>query len=164
MLVRFAQSDVAARLGRALAAGADVRREVAFHARVRFPAGAKVGPFEALLVKGTIDLWLPDDGEVRLVDHKTNAPSREHPTPASLAAHYAWQLRLYALAAERLLGRDVSGASLLLLDPGWGPEAVEVPVDVSGPGLEEARRLCQAFARAELEDRWPADWRALLSI
>jgi ATP-dependent exoDNAse (exonuclease V) beta subunit len=164
MLERFSRSAVAGRLGSALAAGDDVRRELPFHARIRFPGGARVEPFDALLVKGSIDLWLPEDGEVRLVDYKTNARTREHASPESLGEHYAWQLRLYALAAERLLGRDVRGASLLLLDPGWGPEAVEVPVDVSGPALEEARRLCQAFARAARDDRWPMDWHDLLRV
>jgi len=168
MLRRFEASAVAGELGGALASGADARREAAFHARVRFPAGAQVAGFEHLLVKGTIDLWLPrlragaDGDGVWILDHKTNPPSSARPTPESLAAHYAPQLRLYALAAERLLGRDVAGAALLLLDPGWGPAAIEVPIDVSGPALEETRRLCQAFAEAERVGRWPADWRDLL--
>jgi hypothetical protein len=71
-------------------------------------------------------------------------------------------MRLYALAAERILGRDVAGADLVLLDPGWGPEAVVVPVPVLGPDLEEARRLCEAFAVSAMEGRWPEDWRVLL--
>jgi ATP-dependent helicase/nuclease subunit A len=172
MAARFMLSAVARDLGAALAAGGDVRRELAFHARIRFPAGQPVAGLEGLLVRGGIDLWLPrgagdrgagEGGGVWIVDHKTNAPTAAHPTPASLAEHYAPQLRLYALAAERLLGHDVAGASLLLLDPGWGAEALEVPVDVSGPALEETRRLCRAFAVAELEDRWPADWHDLLA-
>ena len=133
-----------------------------FHARIRFPGGARVGDHDALLVRGSIDLWLPEEGGVRIVDHKTNPPTRAHRTPADLARHYAVQLRLYALAAERLLGRDVAGASLLLLDEGWGPAAVEVAVDVAGEGLEDARRLCQAYALAALEGRWPADWHDLV--
>ena len=64
---------------------------------------------------------------------------------------------------ERLRGADVAGAHLLLLDPDWGPEAVEVTVDVSGPALEEARRLCRAYAVAALEGRWPASWGELLA-
>ncbi len=162
MLARFETSAVAHDLATAVAAGGDQRREAAFHARVRFPAGATVAGFEHLLVRGTIDLWLPRAGGIWIVDHKTNMRSAAHPTPASLAAYYAPQLRLYALAAERLLGGDVAGAALLLLDPGWGPTALEVPIDVSGPALEETRRLCQAFAEAERVDRWPADWRDLL--
>lgn len=162
---RFLCSDLGARLRRALADGADVRREVALHARIRFPAGEPVGGFEALLVKGSIDLWLPTPEGVLVVDHKTNRRGGAFATPEALAEHYAWQLRLYALAAERALGAEVAGARLVLLDPGWapdGPAGVEVAVDVSGPRLEETRRLCRAFARAELEGRYPTDWRLLL--
>ena len=96
-----------------------------------------------------------------IVDHKTNRRSQRLPTPEAVAEHYAWQLRLYALAAERVLGFDVVGAQLCLLDPSWGPAAVDVPVDIEGDALEEARSLCRAFARAELEGRYPADWRTL---
>lgn len=164
MVARYAASPTGSLATQALRSDAQIRREVAFHARIRFPAGATVGGFDSLLVRGSIDLWLADaDGLVHVVDHKTNPPSTWLPTPEAVAAHYAWQLRLYALAAERLRGEDVAGARLLLLDPGWGPEAVEVEVDVSGAALEEARRLCQAYAVASLEDRWPASWADLLS-
>jgi hypothetical protein len=162
MVDRFARSPSGRRLAAALAAGADVRREMAFHARIRFPAGLVVGDHEALLVRGSIDLWLPEPDGVWIVDHKTNPRSRWLPTPEAVGAHYDWQLRLYALAAERVLGEDVAGARLLLLDPSWGDDPVEVAVDVSGPALEDARRLCQAYAVAELEGRWPSDWRDLL--
>jgi hypothetical protein len=163
MVRRFAASPTGRAAADALARGEDLRREVSFHARIRFPGGAQVGPFDSLLVRGSIDLWLPAGDGVLVVDHKTNPPGRELATPADLARHYAWQLRLYALAVERLVGRDVAGARLLLLDPGWGPDAVTVDVDVGGQALEEARRLCQAFATSALEGRWPADWRFLLA-
>jgi hypothetical protein len=162
LVQRFAASPTGARMRAALAAGADVRREVALHARIRFPGGEPVGGLDSLLVKGSIDLWLPDEDGVLLVDHKTNLRGARFAAPEDLAAHYAWQLRLYALAAERVLGADVGGAHLLLLDPSWGPAALEVPIDVSGGRLEETRRLCRAFAVAELEGRYPADWRTLL--
>jgi ATP-dependent helicase/nuclease subunit A len=168
MVERFAATDVARDLAAARASGADAWPEAAFHARIRFPDGARVAGFEHLLVRGTVDLWLPRPAAagraagVWIVDHKTNPPTKAYPTPESLARHYAPQLRLYALAAERLLGQDVAGAALLLLDPGWGADALEVPVEIDGEALEETRRLCQAFAIAELEDRWPEDWRLLL--
>jgi len=165
MVRRFLASPSGRDLAAAERAGWDARREVSFHARIRFPAGAVVGGFDSLLVRGSIDLWLPDaSGRIRLLDHKTNPPGPRLPTPEAVAAHYAWQLRLYALAAERLLGEEVSGAALLLLDPGWGPEAIEVPVDVRGAALEEARRLCRAYAVACLEGRWPTSWADLLPM
>jgi len=161
MVERFLACPTGRRLTAALAGGEDVRREVALHARIRFPGGHTVGGFDALLVKGSIDLWLPGPDGVWIVDHKTNRAGARYRTPEDLARHYTWQLRLYALAVERVLGQDVAGARLLLLDPGWGPTAVEVDVDVGGDALEEARHLCQAFAVAELEGRYPADWKAL---
>jgi len=163
MVNRFLASDAGAQLRAALADGLDVRREVALHARIRFPRGDAVGGFDSLLVKGSIDLWLPTADGVLVIDHKTNRKGGAFDTPEALAAHYAWQLRLYALATERALGADVAGTRLLLLDPSWGEETLEVPVDVSGDALEDARRLCRAFALAELEGRYPEDWRSLLA-
>ena len=163
MSERFVHSDVGVQMRAALSSGSDVRREVDFHARIRFPGGERVAGFDSLLVKGSIDLWLPTPEGVQLIDHKTNQAGALFRTPEDLARHYSWQLRLYTLAAERLLGEDVAGAGLLLLDPGWGAQAVDVPVDISGDALEETRRLCRAFAIAELEGRYPATWQALLA-
>lgn len=160
---RFLATPTAAALGAALRRGHGVARELAFHAAVRFPHGARVGGFEALLVKGSIDLLLDGPDGLWIVDHKTNARGPGAADPAALAGRYGWQLALYALAVERLHGRDVAGARLLLLHPSWGAEAVEVPVDVSGARLGEARRLCQAFAVAELEGRWPERFEDLLA-
>lgn len=162
MVARFGRSAVARDLAQALEQGLDVRREASFRARLAFPEGARVGGLPSLLVRGTFDLWLPRGGGTWVLDHKTNPPRVRLPRPEDLAAHYAPQLRLYALAAERLLGQDVRGASLLLLDPGWGPEALEVPVSLAGEHLLEMRRLCQAFAVAECEQRWPDTWEDLL--
>jgi hypothetical protein len=164
MARRFLGSPAGRATAAALAAGEDVRREVALHARIGFPDGAEVAGFDSLLVKGTIDLWLPTARGPFLYDHKTNAPDGRLEGAEAIREHYATQLRLYALAVERLLGRDVAGAALLLLDPAWegAGVAVEAPVDVSGPRLLETRSLCRAFAVASLEDRWPDDWHRLL--
>ncbi|MHC5011141.1 MAG: UvrD-helicase domain-containing protein [Planctomycetota bacterium] len=163
MVRRFLRSDTGRRFRAALDGDEDVRREVSFHARIRFPAGARVGPFESLLVRGSMDLWLPEGDGVVIVDYKTNPPGTRFRDPDELARYYDWQLRLYALAAERIRGEDVAGARLVLVDDGWGREAVEIAVDIGGGALEEARRLCQAFARAELEARWPGRWKDLLA-
>ncbi len=163
MVNRFLASAVGDKVRAALREGADVRREVALHARIRFPGGELVGGYDSLLVKGSIDLWLPTEAGVLVLDHKTNQRGGAFKTPEALADHYRWQLRLYALATERALGTEVAGGQLLLLDASWGPEALAVPVDVSGDALEETRRLCRAFALAELEGRYPTDWRSLLA-
>lgn len=159
----LARAMVARALGtvplRAIEQGLPGRREAAFHARVRFPEGEPVAGFEALLVKGTIDLWVTaPDGRVTIHDFKTNAPSAALPDAEAILSRYALQMQLYALAVERIVGRDVAGASLLLLDPAWARRgvAVELPVDVSGPRLLAARRVVRAFAVAHHEERFPA--------
>ncbi|MEZ6025615.1 MAG: UvrD-helicase domain-containing protein [Planctomycetota bacterium] len=164
LVMRFLGSELGTRLGHALAEGADVRREMAFHVRVRFPERRRVGPFDGLLVRGTVDLWLPTERGVLLVDHKTAARSKRFPTPEAVAEHHAVQLRLYALAAERVEGADVAGAGVLLLDPSWGDEPVFAAVDVGGDALRETREVVEAFARAELEGRYPTRWRDLLTM
>ena len=70
MVDRFLASPMGDSLRTALAEGRDVRREVALHARIRFPGGEPVAGFDSLLVKGSIDLWLPTDDGVLVVDHK----------------------------------------------------------------------------------------------
>lgn len=162
MVERFATSPLGVSLDEATRRSADsAMRELAFHARIRFPKGEPVAGFEALLVKGTIDLVLGRPHGVWVVDYKTNRPRPGMDRPEDLADYYAVQMRLYALAAERLLGFDVVGARLVLLDPAWGPQVLEVPVDISGPALRETRSLLRAFARAEQEGRYPDDWRQL---
>jgi hypothetical protein len=108
------------------------------------------------------DLWLERTTGVRA--STTDAPGRVLDA-AALLDRYATQLRLYALATERIVERDVASASLLLLDPGWATRGVpvEVPVDVSGAALAATRRLCRAYAIALLEERFPARWEDLLA-
>ena len=79
MVRRFASTDVGQRLEAADASDADVRRELRFHARIRFPRGASVAGFEHLLVRGAIDLWLPgpDGVEMRRWYEPTFAPAAE---------------------------------------------------------------------------------------
>ncbi len=167
LLYRFLECPLAQELETALAGrGTPPQRELDLHARIRFPtvAGAEktVAGFDSLLVKGSIDLWLPRKDGVWVLDYKTNTRSDRFPSPASLEAYYGWQLRLYALMAERVLGTDIAGAALVLLDPSWSREPVELPIDIDGERLRETRRLCEALARAELLQRYPPNWRSLV--
>jgi hypothetical protein len=165
MVRRFAGSTTGRAVLVDLAGAATTRREVAFHARIRFSAGPEVAGFDSLLVKGSIDLWTRDErGRLLLYDHKTNSPRGPLRDPAALAAHYGPQLRLYALAAERILDEEVHGAALLLLDPAWAERGADVlvPIDVSGSALEETRRLVRAYATALATERFPARWEDLV--
>ena len=65
---------------------------------------------EDVVLRGQIDLWYEQDGELVLVDFKTDRSE----DPES----YALQLRFYALALERYLGRLPDRAVLFYLRSG----------------------------------------------
>jgi ATP-dependent exoDNAse (exonuclease V) beta subunit len=73
---------------------------------------------DGTLVRGTVDLWFEENGEIVVVDYKTDAVA--HPEA------YGPQLALYALALERALGKRPSQAWLHFLRPDI---AVQVPID-----------------------------------
>jgi len=106
---RFQQSDICRRI---MAAGR-VQREQPFTLRV-----------DGALVNGIIDALLEDG---TLIDYKTGQPRKEK------QHRYEWQLRLYAAAVTKLLGKQSPAALVYYADTG---ENVEV--DVSPPRLEEA--------------------------
>ena len=57
MVQRYLDSAVGRTVAASLGSPGGVRREVAFHTRIRFPSDARVASFDSLLVKGTLDLW-----------------------------------------------------------------------------------------------------------
>src|SRR6185295_16145605 len=61
-----------------------------------------------VLVRGQIDLWFEEGGELVLVDYKTDRDE-------TAGEGYALQLRLYALALERYAGRRPDRAVLYYL-------------------------------------------------
>jgi CRISPR/Cas system-associated exonuclease Cas4 (RecB family) len=82
-----------------------------------------------VLVRGTVDLWFEEDGEIHLVDYKTDDVRLDDTDAEALAARagdYAPQLALYALAVERAFGRRPVRAWLHFLRP---DRVVEIPVD-----------------------------------
>ena len=80
---RFRQSE----LGRRAARAAQIEREFDF-----------LLPLEEILVRGQIDLWFEESGELILVDYKTDRDEW-------LSEVYAVQLSLYALALEKYAGK-----------------------------------------------------------
>ncbi len=88
------------------------------------------------LVRGSVDLWFEEDGEIQLVDYKTDAVARP--------AEYAPQLALYALAIERAFGKRPAHAYLHFLRPNV---VAEVPLDDAA--LEGAKRSIQELGRAQ---------------
>jgi len=100
---------------------------------------------EDVVLHGQIDLWFEEGGELILIDYKTSEAD-DH------AARYGVQLRLYALALERLTGRRPDQALIYLLRTG---EVVSVLLEAKDleEALETVRRFRQAQSRLEFEMR-----------
>jgi ATP-dependent exoDNAse (exonuclease V) beta subunit len=121
-------------LGRRAAAATEAAREWDF-----------ILDLDGTLVRGTVDLWFREDGEITLVDYKTDAAVR--------AEGYGPQLALYALAIERAVGKRPSHAWLHFLRT---DALVEVPIGDSavanvGASLAELRKA-QDELRFELRE------------
>jgi CRISPR/Cas system-associated exonuclease Cas4 (RecB family) len=106
---RMANVFHSSELGRRAAAATRIAREWDF-----------IIDLDGTLVRGTIDLWFEENGEIVVVDYKTDAVA--HPDA------YGPQLALYALALERALGKRPSEAWLHFLR---ADIMVEVPIDES---------------------------------
>lgn len=87
---------------------------------------------EGVILRGQIDLWFEEGGEILLVDYKSDAVERGKERWHSL--RYGPQLRLYAIALERLLGRYPDRAILWYLRT---QEPVQVSLDAES--LDKAR-------------------------
>ena len=114
-LARFLESDVGLRLRGAQT----VRREWPFNVMLRMSEALtelERGGLEdaEVLVQGTIDCCFIEDGEWVLLDYKTDRADDLD----ALRAHYAPQLRLYALALERVTGIRVRESLLCLISAG----------------------------------------------
>ncbi len=80
-----------------------------------------------MILRGQIDLWFEEAGELVLVDYKTDRDE-------SSAENYALQLRLYALGLEPYAGRVPDRAILFYVRSGR-----VIEVSLSGEHLENAR-------------------------
>ena len=103
---------------------------------------------EDVVLRGQIDLWFEEAGELVLVDYKTDEiKTRE---TAARAGYYAPQLRLYALALERMLGKTPAGAYLYFLRPN-----VAVPVSLERTLLDDPEALVRDFRDAQSSGSFP---------
>lgn len=92
--------------------------------RTELPFACPLGEY---LLEGRIDLiWETADGHLHLLDYKTDrvdeAGARRH------GRYLRWQLLIYGLALERVLGRRPAKMSLYFLRPGL-EVAVDAPAD-----------------------------------
>jgi ATP-dependent helicase/nuclease subunit A len=132
--VRLAQTFQRSELARRLERAARVEREFDFAVEL-----------EGMVLAGQIDLWFEEGGEALLVDYKTGRPD----SPERLEA-YEVQLRIYALALERLSGKLPDQALLFFLRTG---ETAQVALD--GPALEATRESIRQFRQAQAALEFP---------
>jgi len=124
-------------LGRRAAAAATVEREFDFLMDV-----------ENLVLRGQIDLWFEERGKTVLVDYKTDRVSAAD-APAR-AEQYALQLRLYALALDRLSGRAPDEAYVYFLRPN-----IAVPVDLRPSLFDSPEAAVREFREAQERRHFP---------
>jgi CRISPR/Cas system-associated exonuclease Cas4 (RecB family) len=95
-----------------------------------------------VVLRGQIDLWYEQDGELVLVDYKTDRDE----TPEN----YSLQLRLYALALERYLGRFPDRAVLFYLR-----SATAVEISLTSNDLEHTRQAVKNLLSAQNSMEFP---------
>jgi ATP-dependent helicase/nuclease subunit A len=97
---------------------------------------------EDLVIRGQVDLWFEDAGELVVVDYKTDEVNSAE---AHLRARdYALQLRLYALAVEQVAGRAQDRAFLHFLRPN-----TLVEVDLTPNLIESPEQTVRDFQQAQ---------------
>jgi ATP-dependent helicase/nuclease subunit A len=103
---------------------------------------------DGLVVRGQVDLWFEEGGELVIVDYKTDAVTAAE---AHQRAHdYELQLRLYALAVERVAGRAPDRAWLHFLRPN-----TVVEVDLAPSLLDSPEQLVRDFQEAQERGEFP---------
>ena len=99
-LLTFAQSPLAALMGRAVA----VRKEMPFS--ILLPAHSfypQCEEGETLFLQGIMDCLVEEADGLTIIDYKTDRTMTEE----ELKAHYKIQLQVYGESAEKLLGKPV---------------------------------------------------------
>jgi ATP-dependent exoDNAse (exonuclease V) beta subunit len=103
---------------------------------------------EDLVIRGQVDLWFEEGGELVIVDYKTDSVTAAE--AHRRAPDYALQLRLYALAVERFAGRAPDHAWLYFLRPN-----TVVEVDLTPSLLERPEQIVRDFEEAQSKLEFP---------
>ena len=135
--MRLAEVFRGSPLGRRVTKASRVEREFDFLMSV-----------EDLVVRGQVDLWFVENGELVIVDYKTDdvTAAQAH----QRAQDYGLQLRLYAMAVEKVAGRAVDRAWLHFLRPN-----VPVDVDLTPSLLESPEQIVRDFQEAQSKGEFP---------
>jgi CRISPR/Cas system-associated exonuclease Cas4 (RecB family) len=96
---------------------------------------------DGTLIRGTVDLWFEDRGEITLVDYKTDAHVN--------GAAYTPQLALYAFAIERVSGKRPAHAYLHFLRSNT---LIDLPLDYPLRELLAELRTAQDTLRFNLHE------------
>jgi ATP-dependent exoDNAse (exonuclease V) beta subunit len=118
-------------LGRRLAKATRIEREFDFLMAVG-----------ELVLRGQVDLWFEENGEIVIVDYKTDAVTSH--LAHRRADDYALQLRLYATAVEQVAGRKVASAWLHFLRPD-----TLVRIDLEPPLWESPAQIAAELEHAQ---------------
>jgi ATP-dependent exoDNAse (exonuclease V) beta subunit len=105
-------------------------------------------PVEDLVVRGQVDLWFEEGGELVIVDYKTDSVTAVEAHQRAL--DYALQLRLYALAVERVAGRPPDRAWLHFLRPNTA-----IQVDLAPSLLDSPEQVARDFQDAQSNMEFP---------
>jgi ATP-dependent exoDNAse (exonuclease V) beta subunit len=135
--VRLAEVFRQSPLGRRAAQATRVEREFDFLMSI-----------EDLVIRGQIDLWFEEGGQLTIVDYKTDSVTASE--ARQRAQDYSVQLKLYALAVERLAGRPPDHAWLHFLRP---DKAIEV--DLAPSLLGSPQQIVREFQEAQSKLEFP---------
>lgn len=103
---------------------------------------------EDVVVRGQVDLWFEEAGELTIVDYKTDRVTG--PEAHQRARDYEMQVRLYAMAVERVAGRAPDRAWLHFLRPDKA-----VAVDLGPSLLESPEQVVREFREAQEAGEFP---------
>jgi ATP-dependent exoDNAse (exonuclease V) beta subunit len=135
--IRLAEVFRQSPLGRRAARAARVEREFEFLMAV-----------DGLVLRGQVDLWFEEGGELAIVDYKTDSVTAVEAHERAL--DYAMQLRLYAMAVERVTGRAPRRAWLHFLRPN-----TPIEVDLAPSLLESPEQIVRDFQSAQFRLEFP---------
>ena len=111
-LLRFGKGPIPTRLMRA----DELHREFRFTLLADAADYFDVPRGEELLMQGVVDCFIVENGEITVIDYKTDSVYGEDIAPR--ARHYAPQVRAYAAALRRIRGLPVREALLVFLKSG----------------------------------------------
>jgi len=101
-----------------------------------------------LVIRGQVDLWFEEGGELIVADYKTDeVTAAEAPRRVR---DYMLQLRLYALAVERVAGRAPDRAFVHFLRPN-----ILVEVDLTPRLIESPEQIVRDFQEAQSKLDFP---------